>query len=172
MNRGKCLHLCPSQQITSRIHIIYPSAGHGMGLQCWSHSRGCSVVCSHSNSSSPLPAAVQSHDIALALVYIWLIDKKSRLTCLLYLVLSHWLEKRPFHCAANLWETRAVQCKRLGNLSFVFHSRPGRSSCILVWLWLLWVCLLSVSDLQQMFHISGKNALISTCFIKNSWTVS
>lgn len=110
INRKKCLHLCPSQQMTSHTqgHIIYPNTGHGLVLQCWSH-RGCLVVCSHSNSSSPLPAAMQGHGIAPALVYVWLIDKKSRLTCLLYLVLSHRLEKRPFRCAAI--------CEELGQFS-------------------------------------------------------
>lgn len=55
--------------------------------------------------------------------------QKSRLTCLLSLASSYSLEKRPFCCAANLRETRAIQCKRLGNLSF--DTRPVRFACML-----------------------------------------
>lgn len=106
--------------------------GCGMGLQCWAYRVGCLVVRSHQAQiflSPPQPCRTA------ALEYFWLTEKKAELTWLLKMMLSHRLENRPFCCSSNLWETRAVQCKGLGNFSFVFDTRPARFVCNLVWQW-------------------------------------
>lgn len=141
-------------------HIVYPSTGSWMGLQFWAHSGGWWMVCSHWAQlllSFPLHEAMQVYGITPSLAYVWL-RQKSRLTCLLYLVLSHRLEKRLFSCAVSLWESRAVQCKRLRNLRFC------------VWHYMWQVCLHSsmtmavvVWSVANNAH-TWKTALISTGF--------
>lgn len=123
INTWKCLHLRCSQ------HVTRP--------QCLPKYRvvglGCLVVSSHKAQiflSFPHP-----HRTA-ALEYLWFTEKKAELTWLLNMMLSHRIEKRPFCCASNLWETRAAQCKGLGNFSILFDTRPVRFVCNLVWQWL------------------------------------
>lgn len=112
---------------------------------------GCLVLSSHQAQiflSSPHPCRTAAQE------YLWLTEKSPELTWLLSMMLSHRIEKRSFCCAWNLWETRAAQCKGLGNFSFVFDTRPVRFVCNWVWQWLS-VCLHS-ADLWQMIHDFGK----------------
>lgn len=138
INIWKYLHLRPSQHMTSPIrgHIIYRSAGSWDGAAALSPQWGLLGGVFPLGTALLLLPSPQSCK-AMASLPLWSVSgsqTKKQLTCLLYLASSHRLETRPFHCAANLWETRAVQRKRLWDLSFMFDTRPGRFGCILVWL--------------------------------------
>lgn len=139
----------------------------GQGWAVW----GCLLV--HSHQAQPFLSFPHSR------AGPWLCSRsgvrlvhrqQSRQTCVLYLSLSHRLEKRPCRWAANLWGTRLAQCKRLWNLHFVLENRCGRFGYILVQLWLYETAQFVGSAVKNPNF--WKNCTILVWFIQNAWSIS